>query len=391
MDESGCLVEVLQHLGGALVADEDVPHAWHAVGEALVRVPGVRGMAAFVWAGERSPLVVGEADVDLPDLATALRHRSWEFRGGGAPVAIDIPWRRPVLAAPLGRCGEVQGAVAIGVSAPHPSLLRLMEVAAAGLSVALLSRQAAGEAEQLRASLRTHLTGVGELAAVGQLAASVAHELRNPLSSIKGAAQYLRNEYHQHATIREFLDIILEEVGVLSRITTEFLDFARPMHLHLQEGHLHDSIRRLLQLVKPQLTGQGIEVITDLGLDVPPTVFDAQQVEHMLRNVVLNAIQAMPDGGTLVVRTRYVATPLPMVEIAISDTGKGIAAEDIARLFAPFFTTKTKGVGLGLTIVEKIVQNHGGSIGVESQPGAGSTFTIRLPCIPGAESLRVAG
>jgi len=103
----------------------------------------------------------------------------------------------------------------------------------------------------------------------------------------------------------------------------------------------------------------------------------------------MNAIQAMPDGGTLTVRTRMAEAPLPGVEIAISDTGRGITPEDVHRLFTPFFTTKTKGVGLGLTIVQRIVQNHGGSISVQSEPGQGSTFSVHLPCAPGSESLRV--
>ncbi|NLC55448.1 MAG: hypothetical protein GX774_01250 [Armatimonadetes bacterium] len=391
MADSALLIDILHHLGGCLGAEAEAPGAWRSLGETLLQVPEIRGMAAFVWAAGEPPLVLGELTCPLPELAAALRHTPWEYRDGGTPVAVTLPLPGPHVAAPLGTPGEVRGAIFLAAHEAGDRLRALAALVATGLTVALQSQQAAREARQLHESLRAQFTGIGEFAAVSQLAASVAHELRNPLSSIKGAAQYLRNEYHEQNTIREFLDIILEEVGVLSRITTEFLDFARPMHLNLQEAHLHDSIRRLLQLVKPQMTSQGIEVITDLGPDVPATVFDAPQVEHVLRNIVINAIQAMPEGGTLLVRTRYATAPLPTVEIAVSDTGTGIAAEDLGRLFAPFFTTKTKGVGLGLTIVQKIVQNHGGSLGVESQPGVGSTFTIRLPSIPGAESLRVAG
>jgi len=293
--------------------------------------------------------------------------------------------------APLGEPDHLAGALALATHEPVAPLMRLAEVVASGLRADLRRRRLAGELEQARTLLYEQMSGISELPAVSQLAASVAHELRNPLSSIKGAAQYIRNEYQDHATVREFLDIIIEEVGVLNRITTEFLDFARPMHLNLEQMHVHDSIRRLLQVMKPQMAAQGIEAVLDLSADVPPTYFDSRQVDQMLRNIVMNAIQAMPDGGTLRVRTRTFDTPLPGVEIAIADTGRGINPEDLHRLFTPFFTTKTKGVGLGLTIVQRIAQNHGGVVTVQCPPGGGSEFTIRLPCAPGAESLRVSG
>jgi signal transduction histidine kinase len=392
MDASERLIDILQQLGACLSSREETPHAWRPLGEALLAVPGVSGVWFALWREEHlETLSLGELPGEGQARVDLLRAWHWDYRADGAPMASVLATPGPLVIVPLGEPDHLAGALALATHEPVAPLMRLAEVVASGLRADLRRRRLAGEMEQARTLLCEQIAGISELPAVSQLAASVAHELRNPLSSIKGAAQYIRNEYQDHATVREFLDIIIEEVGVLNRITTEFLDFARPMHLNLEQMHVHDSIRRLLQVMKPQMAAQGIEAVLELSPEVPPTHFDSRQVDQMLRNIVMNAIQAMPDGGTLSVRTRAFDTPLPGVEIAIADTGRGINPEDLHRLFTPFFTTKTKGVGLGLTIVQRIAQNHGGVVSVQCPPGGGSEFTIRLPCAPGAESLRVSG
>ncbi|MBP6964216.1 MAG: GAF domain-containing protein [Armatimonadetes bacterium] len=225
-------------------------------------------------------------------------------------------------------------------------------------------------------SMENEMRRISELAAIGQLAASIAHELRNPLSSIKGAAQYIRNEYEDHATMCEFLDIIIEEVNVLNRIATEFLDFARPTRFNLRETDVNDVLFRLLQFMQMDISKSRVEVEQNLAYDVPRVVADDKQIEQVFRNIILNAIQAMPEGGRLSVVTS--AEP-DGVQIAVSDTGIGIAEEHQPQIFVPFFTTRTKGTGLGLAIVNKIVENHGGRIGVQSRVGEGTTFRIFLP------------
>lgn len=391
MEASNRAVDIIHHLGMCVAAGDETPGAWRQLGEALLRTPDVRGVLLAVWddAASPPPVLLGDLPCPVAQVVEAARATRWSSSPEGVVIAAALPLPGSVLAVALGSPEKPLGLVALSVSELDSRLARLAEGTASALTAALQRRQLARETQRLDASLAEQATRMGELAAVSQLTASVAHELRNPLSSIKGAAQYLRNEYHGEPMIQEFLDIILEEVGVLSRITSEFLDFARPMHLNLETAHLHDNIRRLLQVVKPQLVAHGIEVVQEFGADVPPTVFDPQQVDHAIRNVVVNAIQSMKDGGTLTIYTRYVLSPLPAVEIAVSDTGPGIRPEDLGKLFTPFFTTKTKGVGLGLTIVQKILQNHGGSISVESQLGAGSTFTLRLPSSASAESMRV--
>jgi len=224
--------------------------------------------------------------------------------------------------------------------------------------------------------MENEMRRISELAAIGQLAASIAHELRNPLSSIKGAAQYIRKEYEDHAAVREFLDIIIEEVNVLNKVTTEFLDFARPTKFNLRETDINDVLFRTLQFMQVDITKQGVQVEQELAYDAPRIIADDKQLEQVFRNMVLNALQAMPDGGTLAVST----CGLPDgVSVTVADTGTGIPEEKLDQIFEPFFTTKTKGTGLGLAIVKKIIENHGGKIAVKSQVGRGTAFEIFVP------------
>ena len=218
---------------------------------------------------------------------------------------------------------------------------------------------------------------MGELAAVGQLAASIAHELRNPLSSIKGAAQFLQKEYEDHSAIVEFLGIIIDEVNGLNKLTTEFLDFARPMQLELKRMSVNAVVDKTLQLMSVHITDNNVVVRENLDESVPEIQADESQLEQVLRNILINALQAMPAGGVLTVETGR--APVGGAYMSVSDTGTGIPRENLDRIFLPFVTTKTKGTGLGLSVVQKIVENHGGRIEVSSELGSGSIFTVFLP------------
>lgn len=217
---------------------------------------------------------------------------------------------------------------------------------------------------------------MGDLAAIGQLAASIAHELRNPLSSIKGAAQFLQKEYEDHSAIVEFLGIIIDEVNGLNKLTTEFLDFARPMQLELKPTSVNAVVDKTLQFMSVPITDNNVVVKEMLDPSVPEIQADGGQLEQVLRNIIINALQAMPNGGELAVETGR--APLGAAYIAITDNGTGIAPDKLDRIFLPFVTTKTKGTGLGLSVVQKIVENHGGRIEVASEVGRGTTFTILL-------------
>jgi len=221
---------------------------------------------------------------------------------------------------------------------------------------------------------------VSKLAETGQLAANIAHELRNPLSSIKGAAQLLRKEMpaelmNEHG---EFLDMIIQEVNGLDRIATEFLEFSRVTPPEMCLINVNAMLARLLQFMSAYLTDQEVQVTQHLEGSLPELSIDRSQIEQVIKNIVINAVQAMPHGGVLTVATTYNA-PQDVVDIDFTDTGVGIPTNKMENICAPFFTTKTKGTGLGLAIVSKIVETHGGRLLIRSAPGEGSTFTIQIP------------
>ena len=231
--------------------------------------------------------------------------------------------------------------------------------------------------------MKEEVERISKLAETGQLAANIAHELRNPLSSIKGAAQLLRKEMPEAlmAEHGEFLDMIVQEVNGLDRIATEFLEFSRVTPPEMRPVSVTALLGRLLQFMSAYLADQEVHVVQNLDADLPELSLDRAQMEQVIKNIVINAVQAMPHGGTLTVTTRC-HPDQDIVDIDFTDTGVGISAAKIDKICTPFFTTKTKGTGLGLAIVRKIVETHGGRLVIQSTPGEGSTFTVQLPIQP---------
>ncbi|MES1204909.1 MAG: ATP-binding protein [Pseudomonadota bacterium] len=228
------------------------------------------------------------------------------------------------------------------------------------------------------------------LAALGQMAAGLAHEIRNPLGAIKGAAQFLQptatgqGGAPDPAGTKEFLNIIVEEVNRLNKIVSQFLDYARPYRGEQRQLEVNDVIRKTVQLLTKESAGRGIEVVPSLGDGLPPVRADAEQLLQVFLNLALNAVQAMPDGGRLFVsssirRATRRGAAAAFLEVRFRDTGVGIPPGDLRNMFIPFFTTKEKGTGLGLPISQRIIENHGGTIEVRSQTGTGATFTVLLP------------
>jgi two-component system, NtrC family, sensor histidine kinase HydH len=226
------------------------------------------------------------------------------------------------------------------------------------------------------------------LAALGQMAAGLAHEIRNPLGSIKGAAQYLQPGQSDATTregTREFLDIIIEEVNRLNKIVSQFLDYARPYRGEQRHLEVAEVLRKTLALFAKEAEDHGkVEIVTDFAERMPPVRADAEQLLQVFLNLSLNALQAMPQGGKLWIstalrRSTRRGAAAAFLEVRFRDAGVGIPAGDLKNLFIPFFTTKEKGTGLGLPISQRIIENHGGTIEVRSQPGEGATFTVLLP------------
>lgn len=226
--------------------------------------------------------------------------------------------------------------------------------------------------------MESEMARIRRLADIGQLAAKMAHEVRNPLSSIKGAAQLMRQEAGDNPAVQEFIGIIIDEVNALSGLTTDLLDFARPMRLDVRATDLRDLIRSTCGLMQNGLSGSGVDFELRVSDGLPEVLVDPKQIQQILRNLLLNAVQAMPDGGVVTIGADYDAKH-GSVAIDVTDRGVGIPEDRLPHIFQPLYTTKTKGTGLGLSIVNKIVENHGGTIQVSSRPQLGSTFTVRLP------------
>jgi len=216
------------------------------------------------------------------------------------------------------------------------------------------------------------------LASVGRLAAGVAHEIRNPLSSIKGFATYFRERYREVDEDRQTADIMIQEVDRLNRVIGQLLDFARPMAVEKAAVRIEPLIRHALKMIEPQAQDRGVQTKVRLDASVNTVPMDADRMGQVLLNLLLNALEATPAGGTLNVSAEA-DKEAGRIRIEIQDTGKGISREHLPLIFDPYFTTKGSGTGLGLAIVHKIVESHGGEVHVESEEGRGTTVTVELP------------
>ena len=219
------------------------------------------------------------------------------------------------------------------------------------------------------------------IAALGQLTAGLAHELRNPLGTMKTSAELLsRNVAGENAVAREMAGYIVEEVDRTNSLITRFLDFARPQHLKMQRGDLSamiDSAVTRFERDQASARRTNVTVFKNYSPDVRPLTFDAELMERVIVNLLTNAAQASPAASVVTVKTQLNADG--MAEIAVIDRGSGIDPKNLENIFNPFFTTKSDGVGFGLAIVAKIIDEHGGHIDVESTPGEGSVFRVQLP------------
>lgn len=223
---------------------------------------------------------------------------------------------------------------------------------------------------------RKELSKSEQLAAVGELAASIAHEVRNPLAGMKGALEVLRGELSVNPDNLEIVDELLAQITRLENLVRDLLTFARPRAVSRQGFDLHELLDRLLRRYKEAADEAGITVHRGYGPGTGALNADLQQMEQVFLNLIHNAIQAMESGGTLTVSTRLDNGEMT---IAFEDRGSGIPPADLTRIFQPFFTTKHRGSGLGLPIVKKILEAHGGSIEVSSVLGQGTTAIVTIP------------
>jgi PAS domain S-box-containing protein len=230
--------------------------------------------------------------------------------------------------------------------------------------------------------LEQQLIASGRLVSLGVVTASMAHEFNNPLGIVMGFTQELLNEVDPESRNYQALKIIDEETRRCQRIIQELLQFARPRSADLCPTDVKQAIDKTMTMVTNRLYKQKIETSVVIDKDLPLISADTQQLEQVLVNLLLNAIDAMPNGGNLTVEAMLKAVDqrVPGVAIAVTDNGNGIDEADLSKIFQPFFSAKKgKGIGLGLSICDRIIQNHGGTIAVESKPGKGTSFKIHLP------------
>lgn len=220
---------------------------------------------------------------------------------------------------------------------------------------------------------RDKLIQAERLATAGKMSASFAHEIRNPLSSMRMFSQMLMQKPETSDEQHQSLQYILEEIERIDTIVKGLMDFAGPTKLNLKQQTLAPVLQSVLILMEANLTHHQIELSLDLAVDLPDFQFDADKIKQAFMNVVLNAMEAMPQGGILTVATSQIDDK---VCIKVTDTGIGISEKDIEHLFEPFFTRKAKGTGLGLANVKRIVEEHGGTVEIESVPGEGTKVLL---------------
>jgi len=227
--------------------------------------------------------------------------------------------------------------------------------------------------------MEERLRQADRLATLGRMSANIAHEIRNPLASLTGAIEVLASNGTAGEVRQRLAQIILKESARLNEILRDFLEYARPAPLARARTNVIESIDEILVLLEHRADPGTLKVVREF----PPTldwVIDPQQFRQAVWNLCLNAVQAMPNGGELTIAAETVGGRL---EVRVSDTGEGIAQENLTHIFEPFFSTKSDGTGIGLALVYRVMQDHGGDVYVESAMGAGSVFTLSLPAING--------
>jgi two-component system nitrogen regulation sensor histidine kinase GlnL len=228
------------------------------------------------------------------------------------------------------------------------------------------------------------------LSVLGTLAAGLAHEIKNPLGGIKGAAQLLERELPEGSEQRDYIRVMLKEVQRVNRIVEELLQLVSPRKLEPAPVNLHRILGDIVLLQKGAAAGKRITFQQQFDPSIPPILADEALLVQLFLNLVKNALEAVEEDGLVRVSSRVVAEysltqkgerRSRMVAVEVADNGPGISPEQLENLFTPFYTTKSKGTGLGLAICQKIVADHRGLIKVESEPGTGTTFTVMLPLI----------
>ena len=323
-------------------------YLWHEFLERLYYLPIVIAALFFGWVG--GLLAAGCAGLCYaPFIFLAEHHSPQVMAGWYAEIAVFLA------------VGGLTGALS------DRERRRRRELQRATDELRETNRQLQSSFEQLRRADR--------LSAVGQLAASLAHEIRNPLGSIEGAIDIVQRTGDEERR-REFLGIIKQETRRLNGLLTNLLNFARPRAPQIREAQVDTIVRTVVDLTSHNAQQQDIRLELRISPDLPPVECDSEQIIQVLLNVTLNAIQATAAGGRISISADSRES---MILVRVSDEGSGIADAELDKIFDPFYTTKEGGTGLGLAISYQILAQHGGGIAVERNPDRGMMFTLTLP------------
>ncbi len=222
------------------------------------------------------------------------------------------------------------------------------------------------------------------LASIGEMATGIAHEIKNPLAGISGAVSVLADDFDEGDARKEIVSQVVEQIARLNKTATDLLFFGKPGKPEFTYVDINSLVKKTLFFVAQHPEPRNIHRDKELTRDMPLVWADEKQIQQVLFNIIINAIQAMGEGGTLRIQTdAALHDGRSFGRVQITDTGKGIAQDQLDKIFVPFYTTKNQGTGLGLSICRQLLEQHGGAILVQSRPGEGTTFTIELPAVDG--------
>jgi hypothetical protein len=287
---------------------------------------------------------------------------------------------------PLFRIVQVMRRAEGGDLSARVRLPRRDEIGSLGRSLNSMIEKLDSTQQEVERYHTEQLIRAERLASIGELAASVAHEIKNPLAGISGAVQVLADQFPAEDPRRGITNQILHQSERMDKTIRDLLNYAQPLAGEVSPVDVNEILDRACFIALPNPARTKIRLHRDFAAGLPRTMADGKHLEQAFLNLILNATQAMPGGGELTLRTSLREEPeaaggLRFIEAEIADTGVGIPAGNRVKIFNPFFTTRTQGTGLGLSITRKIVEQGGGTIAVTSEPGQGTRFTVRIPVV----------
>jgi signal transduction histidine kinase len=396
------LLETLKRIGHSLASVPDLKSLAKEILETLVKVMATQTGSLFLLNEEKGGFHLVES------INTGTRMRSsmilvkedplvQELLKGVVLVRDEIPKEacsgneagsrermfllEAAIILPLMVKGDLHGMICLGPKTPENAYSReeidFWSILAQQSAMALENRKAA---EELKRS-RSQMQRADRLASLGTLTAALAHEIRNPLVAIKTFTQLLPERFDDEEFRNHFLHIVSGEVDRISSLINELLEFARPSDPKVEAEDVHPILDSIILLVSTGTKKKQIHISKAFSANLPRIPIDREQIKQVFLNILINAIDATPENGEIVVKTRpYIKSGgEPYVQIEFTDTGCGIPPEHLENIFNPFFTTKHKGSGLGLSISSQIIQEHQGYIDVQSRLDAGSSFYVNLP------------